>query len=131
MSLYLFLIGVVLLIALVVIITYAIYYQKRSFDCYHQPSPQCRLDWQCPTDTCSREQIMSGNTCGKFRVCTEKELQDKTCPFLPQITQYAANQTGKCKSPDDKVLGPGGVNVCKTAWTFLGENVNTTLPIIL
>lgn len=130
MSLYLFLIGVVLVIALVIIVTYAVYYQRYSFDCYHQPSPQCFLDWQCNRPGCSIDDIKAGKECAKFRTCTDAEIMSETCPFPAQVTRFVANQANKCTSPTDKVAGPGGRNVCATSWTFLPMPVNTALPVI-
>ena len=130
MSLYLFLIGIILLIALVIIVTYAVYYQRYSFDCYHQPSPQCFLDWQCGRDDCTSDDIMAGKDCAKFRMCTMEEFMKETCPFPAQVVQFAARQAGQCRSLDDKVLGPGGRNVCKTSWGFLGTPINTALPVL-
>ncbi len=134
MSLYLFLIGVILVIALVVIITILVSYQRYSFDCYHQASPQCFLDWECPTSTCTRDQINAGNACGKFRICTPAEIMSEICPFPAQVTRFTADQTGRCVTPGQTcppVLGPGGRNICKTAWPFLPTTVNTVLPVIL
>jgi len=73
---------------------------------------------------------MAGKDCAKFRMCTMEEFMKETCPFPAQVVRFAADQTGKCLSPDDKVIGPGGRNVCKTSWGFLGTPINTALPVI-
>ena len=128
MSLSLFIIGVILLVALIVIMTFAVAYQKRSFECYHQVSPQCHLDWMCPTPTCDRKKLADGNSCGKFRVCTKEEITSGKCPFPAQTLSTLAALTSKCKSPTDKVIGPDGSNICKTAWQFLPTDVNLAIP---